>query len=95
MSFALKIAGVWGDRAKSNAIPNNTWVHIVGTYDGARAKIYRNGVLDADNPLTGSITITGGNSFRVGYAAAASHWWNGLIDDVRSYNRALSQAEVT
>ncbi len=94
MALGLKIAGVWADVVSSAAIPKNNWVHIVATYDGSRVKIYRNGTLDADNPLTGSITITPGNSFRLGYAAAANHWWNGLIDEVRIYAQALTIGQV-
>ena len=94
MILGLKIGGTWADRAYTNSIPENSWVHIVGTYNGTRAKIYRNGVLDDDQPLTGNINITAGNSLRLGYASASNHWWRGSLDDIRIYNYARTQEQI-
>lgn len=84
----------WADRATSRAIPENTWVHIVGTYDGSRAKIYYNGVLDDDQAVTGALAYPASPHAYFGNALAANHWWNGKADEVRIYNRALSAKEV-
>jgi hypothetical protein len=74
----------------------NIWYLATGTYDGSSIKVYVNGVLDATAPATLSMSDNG-----LGVRLGARQWqyntpltFNGLIDDVRIYNRALSQAEV-
>lgn len=72
----------------------NTWIHIVGTYDRSSAKIYVNGVLR--NSLSRSEAI-GNSSFSLligEMANMAVSYFDGLIDDVRIYNRALREGEV-
>ena len=70
---------------------NNTWHHIVGTQSGTSGSLYIDGVLcDTGTPTAignGSGTIDIGR-FNSGF------YFNGKIDDVRLYNRALSAAEV-
>lgn len=70
----------------------NTWVHFTGTYDGANIRCYINGVLQATTawPGTGFGVLS---NMRIGKGAGAG--WSGSIGDLRFYNRALSQAEIT
>lgn len=77
-------------------VPLGVWAHIVETWDGTTMKTYMNGSLDA---ITGTFTSTvGSNSLPVRIGAlnltTAFAGWNGNIDDVRIYNRALTAAEV-
>jgi hypothetical protein len=76
-----------------SALPINTWSHLAATYDGANLRLYVNGVLVRTRAGTGNITITSGQ-LKIGGNAVWGEWFAGLIDDVRVYNRALSQAEV-
>lgn len=65
-----------------------TWVHIVATYDGTAMRLYRDGVLVNVN-VTGAIPLPGVEApvqIGIGY--------EGLFDDVRIYDRALSPTEV-
>ncbi len=76
-------------------VPLNTWVHVVGTYDGATVRMYINGVQQA---ATQSIAgpIDGGNGVTViGSLGSSIYRMNGKIDEVRLYNRALSQSDVS
>src|SRR3989344_8401527 len=77
-------------------ISTGQWYHVVVTRTGAVAKIYKNGV-DVTvtsgthiNPTTNTKSITIGSR-----SGADAYWFNGSIDDVRVYSRALSAAEVT
>ncbi|MEO8426683.1 MAG: LamG-like jellyroll fold domain-containing protein, partial [Verrucomicrobiota bacterium] len=76
-------------------VPVNTWTLITGTYDGAQLKIYINGVLDASLNKTGGMSNNGLNA-RIGgrEPSPAPLTFNGRLDDVRLYNRALTQTEV-
>ncbi|MHA1233281.1 MAG: LamG domain-containing protein [Candidatus Helarchaeota archaeon] len=74
-------------------IPLNQWVHLVFVYDGAYVKGYVNGQLDESDNI-GSFTIrTSTRSVWIG-RLINSYKFNGLIDEVRIYNRALSAEEV-
>ena len=55
--------------------------------------MYVNGTLATALPLTGSINVTAG-ALRIGGNNIWSEWFNGLIDEVRIYNRALAQSEI-
>ena len=71
------------------------WVHFVGTYDrngGANnMKIYLNGEVDAEGTKTNQIRT--GNTLSIG-KFVSSGFFNGIIDEVRIYNRALSADEI-
>ncbi len=70
----------------------NHWHQIVGTYDGSIVKLYVNGVLINSNPATLSI---GNNSMPVCIGSyLGAYNFKGLVDDVRIYNRALTQDGV-
>jgi len=72
---------------------NDRWSHIVCTYDGHYQKIYAGGVLvtsskDIDAPMTNyEGTLRLGN-------VPGGLFFDGFIDDVRIYERALTDAEV-
>jgi len=80
----------------------NTWYHIAVTYDGVTRKHYVNGSLDGswveNAPLEvyDSVRlIIGANANDSDRAEAApSGFFNGIIDDVRIYNRALTADEI-
>ena len=75
----------------------NAWHHVCSTFDrtlsSARLKIYIDGVFrDSDTAADGDIDV--GDYPQIGKRAGASALFNGKIDDVRLYNRALSAAEI-
>jgi Leucine-rich repeat (LRR) protein len=82
-------------------IPLNTWTHVAVTHtfgSASSTKMYINGVVD-----TGS-WLRNGNQYSTPVAAPVTigynqsnlfpWWFNGQIDDLRLYRRALSAAEV-
>lgn len=70
----------------------NQWVHLAATYDGSTKRVYRNGVLIGSAPATGNILAS--NLFYVGSAGVSSEFFQGKMDEIRVWNRALSQAEI-
>ncbi|MCD6063502.1 MAG: hypothetical protein K0R82_1413 [Flavipsychrobacter sp.] len=88
----------WQSSAK---VHTNQWYCLIGTFDGSVFKIYVNGVLVATAPppspvplgsSTDGLTI-GANTF--GNSATFPYWYKGLMDDLRIYNRVLSDSELT
>ena len=82
----------------STAVPAlNTWYHIAGVYDAAALTLstYVNGVLD-NGTLRGTVPASQLNqtaNVNIG-RRTGGFYFNGVIDEVRIYNRALSQAEI-
>jgi prepilin-type N-terminal cleavage/methylation domain-containing protein len=67
------------------------WTNYVGTYDGLVAKLYVNGLQVATTSVAGSVLA---HAAEIGASNGTGMSVNGLIDDVRIYNRALSAAEI-
>lgn len=75
----------------ANAV--STWYHFVYTYDGVNVKVYKNGTLLGSVPKNLNTAVY--DVFSLGRALDYSSTFNGAIDDLKIYNYALSQAEVT
>ena len=73
---------------------NGEWHHVAGTYDGNQLRLYVNGGLANSRDYVGSINATtypvniGRNSQQT------TRLYEGAIDDVKIYNRALSAGEI-
>lgn len=87
--------GGWNTNSTStNTNDIGAWVHIIATYSGNSAKIYKNGSL-ISNGTIGSNPNTSNAGYYIG------HRWDmpdGVFGDysiVNMYNRALSTSEVT
>jgi len=76
---------------------NNNWYLVTSTWDGITLKMYVNGQLDGINSSIppGPIYICQGATLRCGnHWSKDPAWYKGIIDDVRIYNRALTENEV-
>jgi glucose/arabinose dehydrogenase len=77
----------------TTSLAPNVWSHLAVTYDGATLKLYVNGAVVGSKAVSGAITPTTG-ALRIGGNNIWSEWFQGLIDEVRIYGRALTQAEI-
>lgn len=72
-----------------------TWVHLVGTYDGAKWNLYRNGTQIASTAApVGAVSVPNGD-WAIG--SSGNGWaepFQGQIDEVAIYDRALTPAQV-
>ena len=95
--FYLSTASVGYSLIANDLIVNDTtsWHHLLMTWDGSVMQIYLDGVKSASTASkTGSITNT---AFPFGIGKLGSFGglaFNGTLDDVRIYNRALDDTEV-
>jgi hypothetical protein len=72
------------------------WTHVAVTYDGSMAKIYINGTLENSVTASGQIH-QGGSNIEIGGdidETGLNLYFDGIIDDVHIYNRALTQEEI-
>lgn len=85
-----------GARASvGNDLGSGQWVHLVGTYDGANWKLYRNGSLVATQAdAIGALRVNDGD-WAIG--STGQGWadnFSGTIDEVAIYGTALAAAKV-
>ena len=74
---------------------SNDWYYLAGTWDGTTMKMYKNGefVVGANKTFTGTINTISKNLY-LGMAGDSSRFFNGSIDEVTIWNKALSSGEV-
>ncbi len=86
---SITILTTTGDHLKANE-----WHHVACTWDGQNIRVYVDGVLiGGPTAKTGTMTDNG-NQLRIGSDATHALPFSGKIDDVRLYNRALSDGEI-
>ncbi len=95
-SIGLAIGGGVNHDARAFTNPNH-WYHVVGVYSNANAngvtKCYVNGVEVYSEPVPQTVQINLTRAAHIG-AWNTSRFFDGTIDDVRIYNRVLSEAEI-
>jgi M6 family metalloprotease-like protein len=92
--FAVTGGPGWDGADGSTEVPAGEWHHVCSTYDGGTIRLYLDGVLDGSKSYTGGITT---NTYNVLIGENEESWgryWDGLLDDVRIYNEALSAGDV-
>jgi methionine-rich copper-binding protein CopC len=76
----------------TSVLPLKTWTFLSATYDGTTLKTYINGTQVGSTTIKGSIFTTT-DPLRIG-GDWDSEMFTGLIDNVRIYNTALTQAQI-
>lgn len=85
-----------GASTPTNSITTGTWTFVVGTYDGSTIKTYINGQSSGTPVSLTAGDYSNSNNFYIGiHASTTAQKFNGTMDEVRVYNRALSADEVT
>ncbi|MFZ1719720.1 MAG: LamG domain-containing protein [Candidatus Moraniibacteriota bacterium] len=81
-------------RGVANAVTLNTWQHFVASFDGTNVTLYKNGASLGSQSL--SAPNSGIANFAIGGKTSANDRnFDGYIDEVRVYKRALSADEVS
>jgi hypothetical protein len=86
-----------GHEASSNDTYTDTeWHHLVGVVDDGTSTLYVDGV---KQDMQGEVDLTDSGTYaHIGkqYGDDSSHrYWNGLVDEVRIYYRALTEQEIS
>jgi hypothetical protein len=91
--YSFWTGGVNTETQGVTVLSSNTWYHLVIIYDGANVRLYLNAVQDKVLPHTGDIDVKTGD-INIGVFNSDTDYFNGAIDEVKIYNRALSAEEV-
>ena len=86
--------GAWGGPQVSPTLPTGTWTHVTVTYDGTEVRLYEDGQLTQTVPAPSGSFDFGTSEFDVGRAHIGENNFDGDVDDVRVYERALTDAEA-
>ncbi|MBN2592239.1 MAG: hypothetical protein JXA81_01940, partial [Sedimentisphaerales bacterium] len=87
------VGGGWPE-VYSDDVNDQSWHHIAGVYNGSMLYIYRDGNSTNSKSVHGKINSKWGRVIIGENGQAKNRFWNGLIDEVRIYNRALTADEI-
>jgi hypothetical protein len=93
--FYNDIGSGWGyTQPDSFIFPIDSWVNIVGTFDGSFIKVYSNAKEIASTIRVGNLRQYLNNDTKIGRILTGSNYINGSVGFVQQYNRALSATEI-
>jgi hypothetical protein len=76
-------------------IVSGNWTHVAFTYDGVNTKIYVNGALTDSSVSANGILATTATTMYIGQGGSDNIYYNGVMDEVYLFQRALSGAEIS
>ena len=76
-----------------SVLPQKTWRHVVVTADGVQLQLYEDGKLVASTPCAAMATSES-DPIWFGTNASTTQVWDGRIDEVTLFDRALSEEEI-
>jgi len=92
----MRIGGTGGTQAAvAGKVPLNVRTHVAGVYTGSQILIYVNGTQVGQTPATGGLSNCSKDIYIGAWGIPGSgRYFQGQIDGIRLYNRALSPSEV-
>lgn len=91
------VAGIYNGSPAATYIESpitaGNWVHAVVTYDKNTIKMYLNNALVASKAYTQSLSVNP-NDLLIGKSGQGNEFFNGKMDQIRIYNRAITVEEV-
>ena len=103
-NFLQTAAGTQPNTREPVALPLGTWHHVACTADGQHLRLYRNGGLVSSVPYSGPLSTAdlgplgiGArlNTAGTGANTATPGYWQGKIDDLAVWSRALNPSEIS
>ena len=93
--FYIGYAGgyVLSPSASATSVWNGEWHHIVGVFDGSKVWFYVDGVRVGDGTSTVQTIVYNNDDFYIG-SYASGYYFDGMIDEVKVYGRALDDSEI-
>ena len=94
-----KVAVYWHDGTDvvnegTDTLTTGRYYHAAVTYDTTNVRLYINGVEDANSPFPATIVAGSTDTFLIGAHKPTDRFFDGVLDDVRIYDEALSAAAI-
>jgi hypothetical protein len=80
--------------SSSSSLSIGHWYHGAIVYDGTNVKFFIDGILDNTLTVSGSLHSFTSALLQIGSSDDGTDQFRGDIDDIRVYNRALSNSEI-
>jgi hypothetical protein len=92
----ISINGGAGSCTAKDDVDDQSWHFLVGTYSklGEKIIIYIDAVLSDTSSYSDSIDYTPEPRNQIGRAKEGEDYFNGIIDEIRIYNRKLQQSDI-
>jgi hypothetical protein len=85
----------WSHQLTADAeLPTGRWVHLAATFDGRTMRLHVNGEERGELSRPGRVNPNNFSLFLGSFAAGHKSHFDGLLDEVRLYSRALEPQEV-
>jgi hypothetical protein len=95
MSYLIRAGGEQGtEQAVTLGGQSFTWQHYGVAYDGSKIRFFVNGVAIDSMLKSGAMDVNSEPMYIGLDARIPNEYWSGIIDEVRLYNRALTQPEM-
>jgi len=94
LRMQINNSSTYNDRSDSGVIQLDTWQHVAVSYDGVTLAFYVNAI-SAGQSAGAPVPLARSSVIRIGARATdAQRFFTGAIDEVRIWNRALSQQDI-
>jgi hypothetical protein len=94
LKFRTYQQGAFQEQDAKTLLNTDVWYHVVAVRSGSSVKLYLNGIDDTGTPVTMTNPAINNTEMRIGTRYNGNYSFNGQIDDVRIYNRALRPEEI-
>ncbi len=88
----LGVTGYGMDIWINDSVRIGQWQHLCASYDGTTGNVYLDGELKNSKPINWD---TGTSGAYIGKQVPITEYFNGSVDEIRVYNRALKPQEIT
>lgn len=97
LNFNLGTPNGWKEvNSAPGALQLNTWQHVAGVFDGNTLKIYIDGQLQSNTLAYSGVIGTNTTPIEIGRCYSyTSRYFQGKIDEVRIWNAALSETDIS
>ena len=92
--LCLGLTGGGWPEVYSGDVNDGNWHALAGVYDGSKLYLYQDGLCVDSKSLRGRINSNWRRVLIGENGQSPRRYWNGLIDDVRVYNRSLTPEEI-
>ena len=97
MDFAISDGSDWVINwiSGNKIITDNKWHHLAFSWNPENGvTLFVDGIVDVFSNNTSIVDINGSDSFKIGGFSSSGYSFNGLIDEVKIYNTALTADEI-
>ena len=82
------------EHSSDASVPTQNWTHLVVTWDGTRATFFKNGAISTVIRTNINTIYFNDHDLLIGADTVDGNFYHGIMDDLRIYNKALSDVEV-